>query len=72
MNQNHVFGKVTLNISLPVQNTDETLALLEANFKLHPLRIAVFELYAIAGNGERFKVETYEADSVELTEFIDY
>jgi hypothetical protein len=71
MNGN-VHGKIVLNVSLPVENTDETLALLEANFKLHPLRIAVFELYAIAGSGERFKVETYEADSVELTEFIDY
>jgi hypothetical protein len=68
---NQVYGKVTLDISLPVQANEETLALMEASFKLHPERLVMYELFAVDSHGYRFKVDTHNTGKVEFDEFID-
>jgi hypothetical protein len=68
---NQVYGKLTLDISLPVQATEETLALMEASFKLHPERLVIYELYAVDCKGHRFKVDTHNTGKVNLDEFLE-
>lgn len=68
---NQVFGKITLDISVGVQATEETIALMEANYKLHPERLICYELYAIDSYGHRFRVDTHNTGKVDLTEFLE-
>lgn len=71
MNQNQVFGTITLDVSVPVQANEETIALLEAGFKLHPERLIAYELYAIDSHGHRFRVDTHNTGKVDLNDFIE-
>lgn len=55
-----VYGTIELNVSVPVEAESNTGALLEANLKLHPDLVVLWELTAVDCNGERHTVTVNE------------
>jgi hypothetical protein len=63
-----VFGTMNLVVSVPVENENETLALMEANYKF--ANIIGYEMYAIDCRGNRQKVFVHESKA-DLNEFVE-
>lgn len=65
-----VFGKLNGLASVDCENNEETLGLMEVNYRFDPNRIIKLELVATDCKGEKHIVEVHELD-MELNEFID-
>lgn len=67
----NVFGNMNLVVSLPTETESEELALLQANYRLHPELIIGYELIVVNCHGERIKVDVHDSNFTVLDEFIE-
>jgi hypothetical protein len=65
-----VFGTANLIISVDCENENETLGLLEANYRFDPNIIISYELIAVDCKGKRHKIAVHNCGKMELVEFI--
>lgn len=68
--KNEVYGEAKLDISIPVEANEETLGLLEANYKLDTDRITHIELTVTTIDGKIHTVRVHNLD-VNLDKFTD-
>lgn len=68
----NVFGKINLSVLVNVESNDETLGLLQANYKLNPERIVKWKLVAIDPKGNEEDIEVCNVDEVDLNEIVNY
>lgn len=66
-----VFGNVNLLVSLPAESQSEEMAILQANYRLHPELIIKYELFATNCHGERFKVDVHDSNATVFDDFIE-
>lgn len=67
----NVFGQITLHVLVPVESIEETLGLLQANYKVNPDRVIKWKLSCVDCNGYEEIIEVCDCDGLDLTEFID-
>jgi hypothetical protein len=66
-----VFGRASFIISVDVENADETLGLMEANYRFDPNLIVDYELIATDCKGKTHKIAVHNCDKMELEEFVE-
>jgi hypothetical protein len=67
----NVFGKMNLLVSVDVNANDETMGLLEANYRYNPNVLIGYELYAVDCKGVKHKIAVHDCDNIELVEFVE-
>lgn len=58
-----VFGKMTFDVSVGVKSEDETMGILEANYKVNPERMISYKLVAMDHNGIEHVLHIHDVDS---------
>jgi hypothetical protein len=67
---NYVFGKINLSVLIPVDSEEETLGVLQANYKANPETMIDWKLVGIDSHGNKVKIEVCDCVDVDLTEFV--
>jgi hypothetical protein len=66
----YVFGKIELCVLVPVESDEETLGLLQANYKVNSETMIDWKLVGIDSHGNKVKIEVCDCENVDLTEFV--
>ena len=67
-----VFGKMVLDVAVPVESEVDYMGVLEANYNLNPHRIIAYKLIAVDCKGVEHKINVNEVSEMDLTGFVDY
>ncbi|MED4228120.1 hypothetical protein [Neobacillus cucumis] len=67
-----VFGKMVLDVAVPVESEVDYMGVLEANYNLNPHRIIVYKLVAVDCKGVEHTINVNEVSQMELTDYVDY
>jgi len=69
---NQVFGKMVLDVAVPVESEVDYMGVLEANYNLNPHRIIAYKLVVVDCKGIEHKINVNEVSEMVLTEYFDY
>jgi hypothetical protein len=65
-----VHGEMKISVSVKVDSDDETMGLLEANYRINPERLISYRLTAIDCKGKEHIIKLNDVIEMNLNEFI--
>jgi hypothetical protein len=65
-----VHGEMKILVSVKVDSEDETMGLLEANYKINPERLIAYRLTAIDCKGKEHLIQLNDVIEMNLNEFV--
>lgn len=67
-----VFGKMGLDVAVPVESEVDYLGVLEANYNLNPHRIIAYKLVAVDCKGIEHTINVNEVSEMVLTDYLEF